>query len=243
MLWSARRDHYREGMTTGDRAALAGALTLMPNRLELPRGRAALSGPEVAASQRGRILQAVTEEVATRGYAATTVQHVISRARVSRAAFYNRFTDKQDAFAQAHLLASRQLLDLIRDRVAAHANAPWSDRLRTGIEAYLAGFEIAPSYGVSFMVELRAAGPLLLDQRDRVLEQHAHDFSRFAESAAAEDHRVTIPSDLEVIALIGAVDELATRGIRATSAGEVPDLGELVLPITAVYEAILLRPR
>ena len=75
----------------------------MPDRIGLPRGRAALSEREVAASQRGRILQGVTEEVAARGYAATTVQHVISRARVSRRAFYDQFTDKQDAFARAHL--------------------------------------------------------------------------------------------------------------------------------------------
>lgn len=37
-------------------------LSLLPDRLGLPRGRAALPESEVAASQRGRIMQAVSDE-------------------------------------------------------------------------------------------------------------------------------------------------------------------------------------
>ncbi|WP_433062802.1 TetR/AcrR family transcriptional regulator [Dactylosporangium sp. CS-033363] len=226
---------------TGPAEDDAPLLTLMPDRLGLPRGRSALPESEVAASQRGRILQAVTEEVAARGYAATTVQHVISRARVSRTAFYDQFADKQDAFAHAHLEASEQLLDLIRQRVAACADEDWRRRLRVGVEAYLAGFEGAPSYAVSFMVELRGAGPRLLDQRDRIVDRHARNFSRLAEAAAAEDPGVRRPAKLEVIGVIGAADELATRAIRATEPGSAPRLGRLVAPIVAIYEAVLLQ--
>ncbi len=217
-------------------------LTLMPNRLDLPRGRAALPGSEVAASQRGRILQAVTEEVAARGYTTTSVQHVIGRARVSRSAFYASFTDKQDAFAQAHLQASRQLLDLIHNRVAEVADAAWRERLRAAVQAYLDGFVNAPAYAVSFMVELRGASPLLLDQRDQVLERHARNLARLAENAAAEDPAVHRPSDLELIGAIGAADELATRVIRATPAGEPPELGPLLTPIVTIHEAVLTGP-
>ncbi len=215
-------------------------LTLMPDRLGLPRGRAALPGSEVAASQRGRILQAMTEEVAARRYPATTVQHVISRARVSRSAFYEQFADKQDAFAQAHLEASRQLLDLIRHEVTRCGEVGWRHRLRAGVEAYLAGFQSAPSYAMSFMVELRGAGPRLLDQRDRVLEQHARNFRRLAEAAGPEVRR---PSELEAIGVIGSADELATRAIRVTPAGRVPRLDHLVEPIIAIHEAVLLPRR
>lgn len=218
-------------------------LTLMPDRLGLPRGRSALPESAVAASRRGRILQAVTEEVAARGYAATTVQHVAARARVSRGAFYGMFADKQDAFAAAHLEASHQLLDLIRDRVATVADAPWRERLRAGVEAYLAGFESAPAYAASFLVELRAAGPRLLDQRDVVLREHARNFARLARAAAAEDPQVSEPSELEVVGVIGAADELATLVIRGTAPGEVPRVGELAEPILAIQEAVLLRDR
>ena len=215
-------------------------LTLMPDRLELPRGRAALSQSEVAASRRGRIMQAMTEEVAERGYAATTVQHAITRARVSRTAFYELFADKQDAFAQAHLEASAQLLDLIRRRVTACRDADWRTRLRAGVEAYLAGFEGAPSYAASFMVERRAAGPRLLQQRDQVLDRHARNFARLAERAAEGDPAVRRPGDLEIVGVIGGSDELATRGIRNRPPGGAPQLAHLVAPIVALYEAVLL---
>jgi len=59
-------------------------LTLLPERTSLPRGLSALSEAEVAASQRGRIMQAITEEVAEHGYHACSVQGVIRRAGVSR---------------------------------------------------------------------------------------------------------------------------------------------------------------
>lgn len=216
-------------------------LTLLPERVGLPRGRAALPESEVAASQRGRILQAVTEEVATRGYAATTVQHVISRARVSRSAFYDHFDDKQDAFTQAHREACQQLLDLVRHTVAATASAPWRQRLRIGVEAYLRGFERAPAYAVSFAVELHAAGPRVLDQRDHFIEQHAVHLQRLAVSAQAEDPRVRRPSRLVAIGVVGAADELATRRIRTTPRGAAPNLDRLCTPITEIYQAVLVR--
>lgn len=214
-------------------------LTLLPDRaVGLPRGRSALPSSEVAASQRGRMLQAITDEVAERGYVATSVQDIIRRARVSRTAFYEQFSDKQDAFLQAHAVASRQLLDLIRHRVAELGEAPWRQRMRTATQAYLGGFESAPTYAVSFMVELRAAGPPLLDQRDRTLEHHARDFAELAKRAAAEDTAVQVPTQLEIVGVMGAADELASRAIRA---GHVADLSYLVEPITAIHEALLLR--
>lgn len=219
------------------------ALTLMPERVGLPRGRAALPESEVAASQRGRILQAVTEEVAERGYVATTVQHVITRARVSRSAFYEQFEDKQAAFTQAHAEASQQMLDLVRHRVAAaaEAGAPWRERLRVGVQAYLAAFERAPAYAVSFAVELHAAGPRVLEQRDHFIEQHALHLRRLAASAQAEDSRVRRPARLVAIGVVGAADELATRVIRATPRGQTPGLARLRAPIVSIYEAVLVR--
>jgi AcrR family transcriptional regulator len=51
----------------------------------LEEGPARMSGDEVAASQRRRMLAAMVAAVAEKGYVAVAVADVISRARVSRA--------------------------------------------------------------------------------------------------------------------------------------------------------------
>lgn len=211
-------------------------LSLLPQRLGLPRGRSALPESEVAASQRGRILQAVTEVVAEEGYAATTVALVIARARVSRTAFYALFGDKEDAFAQAHLAASEQLFDLIHDSVGAHAGADWRTRHRAAVAAYLDGFARAPAYATSFMVEIRSAGPRLLDQRDQTLERHTRGVASLAREAHAEDPDAVPPSRLALIGAVGAGDELATREIRA---GRFDDLSALLDPIVEIHRAVI----
>ena len=64
----------------------------------LPRGRSRLPVLAVQASQRERLVRAVVAAVAESGYPAVTVADIVRRARVSRAAFYTHFTDKEDCF-------------------------------------------------------------------------------------------------------------------------------------------------
>ncbi len=193
---------------------------------------------EVAESQRGRILQAVTEVVAEEGYAATTVALVIARARVSRTAFYALFDDKEDAFAQAHLVASEQLFGLIQAAVRAHAGADWRTRHRAGVVAYLDGFAGSPAYATSFMVEIRSAGRRLLDQRDQVLERHTRGVAALGSRDPGRGPFQRRPSWPALWSVAGG-DELATRAIRA---GRFDTLPTLVEPILAIHRGVLLRP-
>jgi AcrR family transcriptional regulator len=68
----------------------------------LPRGRHRLTRQEVAENQRQRLLAAMAESVAIRGYAATSVEHVIDLAGVSRATFYKQFDNRRDCLLAAH---------------------------------------------------------------------------------------------------------------------------------------------
>src|SRR2546430_4460155 len=68
----------------------------------LPRGPHGLSREEVELSQRARLLQAATEAVAEQGYVNTTVADILARAGVSRATFYQLFSDKEDCFNAAY---------------------------------------------------------------------------------------------------------------------------------------------
>ncbi|WP_170224794.1 TetR/AcrR family transcriptional regulator [Mumia flava] len=187
----------------------------LPPRTPLPRGRSALPPAEVAESQRGRILHAIVEETAERGYAATSVQHVTARARVSRTAFYQHFSNKEDAFATAHLNASRRLLDIIAEHVAQHADQSWRVQHRAGVTGYLTAFAGAPSSATAFLVELLSAGDRLLDQRDMILGFSARGLSRLAELAHADHPDRPLPSSDVTYALAAAADALMTREVRA----------------------------
>src|SRR3954454_14835880 len=103
---------------------------------QLPRGRHRLSRDEVVASQRGRMLTAMAEAVAQKGYARTTVADVLSRARVSRETFYEQFADKEDCFLAAYGFAVVALLGSIADAVG-DARADPFDRFESALSAYL----------------------------------------------------------------------------------------------------------
>src|SRR6266436_2921348 len=80
----------------------------------LPRGRNGLPTETVRAAQRERLLRAVIAAVARAGFADLTVADIVRGARVSKAAFYIHFTDKEDCF----LAATREGGKLMTDRVA-----------------------------------------------------------------------------------------------------------------------------
>lgn len=217
------------------------ALSLLPDRLGLPRGRAALPESEVAASQRGRIMQAVSDEVAEVGYARTTVAGITRRARVSRTTFYQVFADKEESFAAAYRSVSDQIIALIREQAAFTPDAAWEERIQLGVRALALSLESKPSYARSFMVEVHGAGDGLLHQRDRVVERHARSLARVASLAHAAGAAVRVPTELEVVGAIGATEELFARAIRRRRAKGRLSLRDVVAPVVTIHTAVL-RP-
>src|ERR687883_326916 len=84
----------------------------------LPRGPHNLTRDHVLTSQRERMIDAMADVVAAKGYAATTVGDVVAGAGVSRKTFYEHFRDKEDCF----LAAFDSGLDLVLG--AIHAAQP-----------------------------------------------------------------------------------------------------------------------
>jgi AcrR family transcriptional regulator len=125
----------------------------------LPRGRSRLPAATVRAAQRDRLIKAMTAAAAEHGFGQVTIADVVSRARVSRTAFYEHFTDKEDCFFQA---AADGALALLAHTVAAvralDREAPDVDRLRVGLRAFLGFLSAEPAFARVFYVELPAAG-------------------------------------------------------------------------------------
>ena len=85
--------------------------------------------------RRRRISEAALDLFATRGYNATSVEDVVERAKMSKSAFYEFFTSKEDCF---RALLAEQGGALIHDVLASAATGHnHHERLRFGITTFV----------------------------------------------------------------------------------------------------------
>lgn len=85
--------------------------------------------------RRRRISDAALDLFATRGYNATSVEDVVERAKMSKSAFYEFFTSKEDCF---RALLAEQGGALIHDVLASAATGHnHHERLRVGITTFV----------------------------------------------------------------------------------------------------------
>jgi AcrR family transcriptional regulator len=186
----------------------------IPRRL--PRGTHGLDRDVVEASQRTRLLEAVGRAVAERGYAAATIDDVVRRAGVSKKTFYEHFADKQDCFLAAYEAASEELLERVRE---AHASEDdWLERTRAGVRAYLRWLSAEPALARVFLIEVAAAGPHALEQREGLRDRYAELMRE-----RRVDGQTKLP--IEVFhAVVAAVDDVVVRHIRESGAEDLPAL-------------------
>jgi len=196
----------------------------------LPRGRHAAPRPVVREAQRARMLAAVVQAVAEKGYARVVVADVVERAGVSRKTFYEQFANKDECFLAAYDASVDELLATIDE--ALEALAPdWLAAHRAAVSAYLEALAASPGFARAFLIEVLGAGPEALSRRAAVQ-------SRFA--AQLEDvhrrARQDIPEIPEVPAhtfraAVGAVNELVTAHVLEHGADTLPELADAILDV------------
>jgi AcrR family transcriptional regulator len=191
----------------------------------LPRGPHSLAREVVLASQRGRLLDAMAEEVAARGYGAATVAGVIARAGISRKTFYELFRDKEECFLAAYDTGVELVLQTLRE---AGREAPHPlEVLRARVRAYLEVLAAEPAFARTFLLEVGAAGPRARERRRAV-----HD--AFAAQIREQAAQVGGPSDLSeelALALVGATDELVSRWVADGRTARLPELEPVLMQV------------
>ncbi|WP_068031484.1 TetR/AcrR family transcriptional regulator [Nocardia mexicana] len=184
----------------------------------LPRGVHALSREEVAASQRGRLMLAMAEVVAEKGYAATTVADVLKRARVSRLTFYEHFTNKEACFVAAYDTLAEEVARRIGAALSAQgARAEPMEQVEQALGAYLETLSEEPALARIFLVDSYAAGPELL-QRRFAMHRMVADSIADRLGATTDGQRTACE------AFVGAVLSLATARIVAGDLAAVREL-------------------
>jgi AcrR family transcriptional regulator len=118
------------------------------------------------AAERARIVEAVIEIAAERGYAETTIETIADRAGLDRAAFDRHFRGKYDCFLFAWQEINEECLE---EMVHAYdSQEDWPDRLRAVAYEIVHGLRREPSRA-SFGVEVLAAGDAARARRDMTM--------------------------------------------------------------------------
>ncbi|HEU4943871.1 MAG TPA: TetR/AcrR family transcriptional regulator [Solirubrobacterales bacterium] len=193
----------------------------------LPAGRHGLPREFIVQNQRERIITALVDTVAERGYNATTVAHITKAASVSRRTFYEHFADKEACF----LAAYEMVADHIRDsmRVAAEAFDDWPQQVRAALATMLRFLAGEPELARLVMIEPVAAG-------GEIAARHRASMQGFVEilKAGRPEHSGDRPlPEATEETLVGGILSLIVREISAGKAKELekllPDLVELTL--------------
>ena len=133
-----------------------------------PPGRQPLSREFISQHQRARIIAALAEETAARGYRAVTVADIVRRAGIARNTFYDNFASKEDCFLAAQDYAVNEALGRVVD--AAAEVESWQARVNAGLAAFLAYVASEPALARTCMVEALSAGPASVDRYEQSLQ-------------------------------------------------------------------------
>ena len=200
----------------------------------LPSGRHRLTREDVVASQRGRLLFAVADAVAEKGYAATTVGDIVERAGVSRSTFYEQFPDKEAAFLAGFDTAVDIVLTRLREAAEVLGEVDWRARVRSDLETYLSVLAAEPAFAWAIHVEALGAGPAALERRSQIFSIFSERTRRVYELARREAPSLPeVPDELFEIHT-GGMDELVRETLRSRGAAALPELAEPAARATLV---------
>jgi AcrR family transcriptional regulator len=189
-----------------------------PQRPELPR-------EFIAGHKRRRMMDAIAELTAEKGYEATKIADIVRRAKVARKTLYDNFDGKEALF----LAAVEFNLSQLRDRVTeacTDGEAVWQRRVEVGLDAFLTFLAERPAAARMCMIEALSATPEAAARYDAAVHEFVELLRGSVPSAPG------LPETLEET-LIGGVAWVANQQIRRGEAEHahelLPELSEFLL--------------
>lgn len=191
-------------------------------REQLPGGKHGLPRQVVAAHQRERILQGLTQAVVELGYARTTVADVITFAKVSRKTFYEHFNDKEDCFLAAYDAAIERIARHVIEAIETKERP--GEQLSVGIAAFIELMAAEPALARLCLVEVIALGPVGLERRERAIRAFAHGMLEIARQHEAAAEVPPITAELVIGGLLQIANARLVRGDVETLRRDMPEL-------------------
>jgi AcrR family transcriptional regulator len=167
---------------------------------------------------RRRILDALVETVAQRGYDRTTVERVLHVADVPAPVFGEHFEDKQDCLLQALDELIGQLECIVLER--ASGTAPWPERIRLGLQTLLGALESNPDGARVVLVECLSAGEAAVARLRAALGAFVPILEQGRACAASTEHLPPQASE----AVVGGIAAILHRRVLEGRTAELPAL-------------------
>jgi AcrR family transcriptional regulator len=184
----------------------------------LPSGRHDLTREYIEYSQRERILDALADIVAEKGYPGLTVTEIARRASVSNKTFYEHFPGKREAYLAAGRTGGEWGFQAAVEAYAAHAG-DWPRAVAAGLEAYLRYLAVEPGHARLGFVDIFTADPEVLQLRDEIVGAFVAYLDPGFELAGARRNVPRIAPD----AIGGAIWELLQDHIQHQPIERLPE--------------------
>jgi AcrR family transcriptional regulator len=207
-----------------------GTLSLGSRTIErrgLPRGEGNVSRSFVVHNQRERILDALANLSAAKGFGAITIPEIVQEAAVSVQAFYEHFAGKEDAFIVAYELGHRKALAMTERTYESHED--WPTAVRSAVAILLEFMASEPAYAHLAMIDALTAS----SKAAAVVEEGMKAYAGLLEPGLGgpwEESRLT---SVSAEATVGALYELCFVYVAGERTRELSSLdgiaGEMVL--------------
>lgn len=195
----------------------------------LPRGRHQLSRDVVRASQRERLLEAMTEVTAEKGYASVTIADIVTRAGTARRAFYEHFTDKLDCF----LASFSRVVDHVLETIANRFNPSLDQyaRVEGAARGFLEFLASNPTLAWTYFVDINTVGPEGVAMRLAVHRRIARMIVALRAEVTSVKPGVSQLTDHQALAVVGALHEMSEQALHERGADKLVELTDTLVPL------------
>jgi AcrR family transcriptional regulator len=170
----------------------------------------------IALHKRNRIMTALAELTAEKGYEATKISDVVKRAAVARKTLYDNFSGKEDVFLAAFDVTVEEATSRVEESCAA-AEDDWEGAAEAGLGALLAYIAEQPAMARLCLIEAQSATPAASERYEQAVR-------RFVEMARRRlPHQGPLPETLDET-VVGGVAWILSQQVRRGKAEETPEL-------------------
>jgi AcrR family transcriptional regulator len=187
----------------------------------LPPGPHGLPPELVERNQRERLIAAMAEVCAEKGYGATSVADVVGRAGVSTASFYRQFTDRRECMLVSFEELFGRLLEAIEGTCAAEAKP--AAKTGAGIATAASLLAADPPTARLLTVEIAAVGVEGVELQHEAIDRLAARL-REVRGSAAKDSPPEDPASSPEWAAVAAMVALVARRVAEGRSADPAEL-------------------